>query len=213
MRMQQDRKPGGLPRYPLLRFAVLAWFIASTAPAALATTFTFWLLQDKLTAGWGEERVGSSVTVDACPPYWVRTVSGAPADYGTAYVFGRGDDWSQTAELEVIPGGGHDNFGTAVDFEPMWLAVGAPNDGTHGCGFVRVYELIYYEPDTWWVVGTVCGWDAADDDRFGLSTAVCDRSAGDEHWGWCVIGAPYADDGATEDAGAVYLYQMYKTNC
>jgi hypothetical protein len=180
-------------------------------PPALAATYTTWLLEEKLTAGWREERLGSSLTTYGSPPFWVDTVAGAPADYGSAYVFTLEDDWEYACAHDDPGGSGHDNFGTAVDFHVQWLVVGAPSDEFHGSGFASLYEHKGYDPESWRYCGTVSESTGSVGDGFGSAVAVYNCSSPDVDY--FVVGAPNEDTAIGVDAGAVYVYEIIREDC
>ncbi len=85
-------------------------------------------------------------------------------------------------------------FGQAVALRGDWLAVGEPN-ANEGAGAVHLFHRVGL---SWEHVATLTADDGAANDHFGQALALTDA--------FLAVGAPDADLGENEDAGAVYLF-------
>ncbi len=104
-------------------------------------------------------------------------------------------------EAKVLPPSGlaGDVIGRSVADEGITLAIGSPGeDNVNGDDAGAVYVFQRYACGSWFHVKGLFGSDSAGDDRFGRSVAI----SGDT----IAVGAPL-DDGAGENAGAVYLFE------
>jgi uncharacterized repeat protein (TIGR01451 family) len=88
-----------------------------------------------------------------------RIVAGAPgaagaggADQGSAYVFARNqgglNNWGYVVEISATDGDASDAFGTAVDIESDWIAVGSPNNASSQ-GAVYIFGRNQGGADVW----------------------------------------------------------------
>ena len=162
-----------------------------------------WLEEDKLLAGdgteddWFGEASISGNTI----------VVGAYGDddhgdnSGSAYVFRRGGvDWVQVAKLVASDGAPNDRFGRSVSICGDTIVVSADGDDDNGGGSGSVY--VFVEPVGGWS-GTVnedaklLPSDAAEDDYFGRSAAVCGDTV--------VVGAYWDDDNGNQ-SGSAYVF-------
>lgn len=166
--------------------------------AAGATAF-----EEKLNAGdvTADTWFGAAVALDG------DTVAvGAPfnasaeAGFGTGivYIFARnGTTWSQQARLVANDSAVGDQFGATVALDGDTLIIGAPfADSKAGADAGTVY-IFERDGTTWSEHSRITAQDAAAGSRFGATVALDgDRMA---------VGAPFADEEAGADAGAVYV--------
>jgi FG-GAP repeat len=136
-----------------------------------------------------------------------RVVVGAPfndtgaTDAGSAYVYELTGDLPTYPVLTLIhPNSAvHENFGRSVAISGTRVVVGAPGDDMHGqdAGRVFVYDVASATPSV--PVATLKSPDPAAFDYFGIAVAISGSRV--------VVGA-YLDDTGSQDAGAVYLFDL-----
>jgi hypothetical protein len=124
----------------------------------------------------------------------------AVVDGGAAYIYKLSSGtWSFLKRLD--PGAGEpdggDQMGMSVAICGDYAVVGAPYDDViqtdRGAAF-----LYYRDSDNWTLQAVVRASDAQNSDQLGWAAALTPDYA--------VVGAPYADVGATTDAGKAYLF-------
>lgn len=128
---------------------------------------------------------------------------------GAAYVFEQtGNGWTEAAKLTPTDGDAEDTFGRSVAFavDGDTALIGATEDEDHnGVGAGTAY--LFERTDSEW---TNSGWTgtnkfAPDDGNHGFGGAVAFRD------GTALIGASEADNSNGEDAGAVYVFDLERT--
>ena len=151
-------------------------------------------------------RLGASVAIDGD-----RAIAGAPSTTafggspGQAFVFERNASgtWQQVLELGAPSPRGQDEFGEGVALEGERVVVTAPNKGTGGSGPGAAYVFDRQANGTWPLTMTLqhtspqfsgdgLGWIG----EIGLQG------------GRTVIGNPLSDLSGTDQAGAVYVFDL-----
>jgi hypothetical protein len=129
---------------------------------------------------------------------------GAGCYRGAAYVFQRNQggagNWGQVKKLTASDAQDDDEFGISVAISGDTAVVGARLEDGAGTnrGAAYVFERNQGGPDDWGQAKKLTASDAEDSDYFGFSVAVSGDAA--------VVGAQ-AEDGATIDRGAAYVYE------
>jgi hypothetical protein len=104
----------------------------------------------------------------------------------------------ESAELKAVDAAAHDSFGSSAAFDGNTAIVGAPRDD-HAAGIDAGAAYVFVQQGTTWTQqAKLVALDATPHDVFGSSVAI----AGDV----AVVGAPHHDQGATLEAGAVYVF-------
>jgi len=119
-------------------------------------------------------------------------------DSGAAYIFDAGNGWSQSAKLLPDDGASNDGFGRSVGISGDVAIVGASEDDDNGSnsGSAYIFQRINGE---WSLVQKLLADDGQGGDEFGRHVAISGDTA--------IVAAP-GQDGAAEDAGAVYVFQL-----
>ena len=123
---------------------------------------------------------------------------------GAAYVFERNADgtnaWGQAHKLVAPDGENYDAFGNSVAVAGDVAIVGAPAwTIVSRLGAAYLFERNVNGTNAWGLVRKLTAPDGLNEDEFGWSVAV----AGDV----AVVGAPTADPGGVNKAGAAYLFE------
>jgi len=142
------------------------------------------------------ERFGQSAALDAGA-----AVVGANGDNGTgaAYVFRQGPGgWAEEGRVAAPDAGDGDWFGYSVGISGNVLVAGALHNDDAGESSGSAYVFRRDTAGRWRHESKLTAWDAAADDRFGVSVGV----SGDV----VVVGAFLDDDGANR-AGSAYVYR------
>ncbi|MBX3374938.1 MAG: hypothetical protein KF817_13990 [Phycisphaeraceae bacterium] len=136
-----------------------------------------------------------------------RIVAGAPFHSigmniraGAACIFTRsGSTWTQSAILAASTPATDARFGTSVALAGDLVAIGAPreNGGASESGAVHIFRL---ESGTWTHRKRLTAPSASADDHFGSAVALDGTTL--------VVGCPLRENGAVDDAGALFLYDL-----
>ncbi len=125
---------------------------------------------------------------------------------GAAYVYERNaggtNAWGQVAKLTASDKAGDDNFGNSVSVAGDVALVGAYQadpGSVSAAGAAYVFERNAGGTNAWGQVAKLTASDKAAGDYFGNAVSV----AGDV----VLVGAPYADPGGTNNAGAAYIFE------
>jgi hypothetical protein len=123
-------------------------------------------------------------------------------DTGYLHIFERQGDgsWDEVATLVAADASEGDGLGSAVDIEGDTAVAGAPGDDTTaGNGAGSVYVFTRGGTGAWSETARLSGMGAEPMDAFGSSVTVSgDRLA---------VGAPLADEGTANDAGAIHVFE------
>lgn len=156
-----------------------------------------WVRQKKLTddEGWPGHQFGHSVALSGNT-----ALIGAPG-YGIAYVFVR-DSTHWLLQDTLFDGIGFANaFGRSVALSGDTALVGAPSaNNAAGSAYVFVRNSV---TSSWHPQDTLSASNGLGGDHFGYSVAVSGDTA--------VIGTPFADTRAGNDAGSAYVFRRADT--
>ncbi len=149
----------------------------------------------KLTAtdGVAGDEFGTSVAISGN-----YAIVGAPIDdsnKGSAYIFERGTDWSDTTEIKLTAsdGTGGDYFGNSVFINGDYAIVGANgDDGSRGAAY------IFKRNGTWSQQVKLIATDGAGEDQFGSCVSISGNYA---------IAGAYGDDDKGSVSGSVYIFE------
>ena len=159
-----------------------------------------WTQTAKLTAAVGEpeDHFGQSVALDGD-----RVLIGAEAATGTggartgaAYVFVRGDTWTQTATLRPADDA-EEGFGLSVALDGTTAVVGAPQDDSDNGNTTGSAYVFGLSEGTWNHQATLYADDRDREDAFGRSVS------GDT----AVVGAELDDDPNGDGGGSAYVFE------
>lgn len=129
-----------------------------------------------------------------------QAAAGSVTRAGAAYVFVRsGGVWTQSAKLVAGDPTMNDWFGCAVALDGDRLVVGARGDDHSAVADAGAAYVFSRAAGVWTQQAKLTATLPAAGDDFGTAVAASLDVA--------VIGAPY-DDGATEDAGATYVFEL-----
>lgn len=173
-------------------------------PSSAGSAYVFvradgiWTEQAKLTAIDATSRVfGYSIALDGDS-----LVIGAIGDYhagsasGSAFVFVRsGEAWTQQAKLIAADASTNDIFGNSVSISDDTAVIGAYQSGTSFTGSAYVFAR---SGAIWTQQAQLIASDAAQGDHFGYSVDIHDNNI--------LIGAPYDDNAAGNNAGSAYMF-------
>jgi hypothetical protein len=162
---------------------------------------TYWVEEQKLTASDGAayDDYGCSVALSGdVAVIGAQYGFGALRESGVAYVYRfDGTDWVEEQKLMPADGERYDRFGDAVSLDGDVAVIGAYGAGPPGSGAAYVYR---YDGTEWVLEQRLPPSDGRVAGHFGMAVAVRD--------GLAVIGAPYEDSPAGEDAGSAYVYRF-----
>jgi FG-GAP repeat len=166
-------------------------------------TGTHWAEQTRLTAGdaAAQDFFGTSVSISGETVAIGSTRSSAPAlpDSGSAYVFVRsGTSWSQQAQVTPSDAAAQDLFGVSVSVSGDVLLVGASLADVGPKPDAGAAYLFVRSGATWVQQARLTAGDAAKDDHFGGTVAVCGDRA--------LVGVPGDDDGSVNDVGSGWAF-------
>lgn len=181
-----------------------AWLDDTSAGADAGSAYVFvrsngvWSQQAKLTANdaAAADHFGASVSISS--DTIVVGAYSANVGAGAAYVFVRnGTVWSQQAKLTANDAASSNQLGFSVAISGDTVLAGAIlGDGpvsNSGAAYVFVRS-----GTTWTQQGKLLATDGANGDKFGTSVAISGDTA--------LIGAPYDDNSAGNDAGGAYVF-------
>ncbi len=194
-------------------------YLGSATGLSIAPVWTWTTNQPGANTGWSCATAGD-VNHDAYDDIvvgaWLQD-SNPPTlvDNGAAYVFfGNASGVSATPDWSSFGAASNVQFGSSVstagdaDADGFGdIAVGAPLDGATDRGRVHVYRGSATGPITPAI--EICPPSVGDSSRFGHSVATAGDLDGDGYAD-LVVGAPWADEGAT-DAGKVYVFRGRST--
>ena len=116
---------------------------------------------------------------------------------GSAYVFKRsGTSWAQQDKLLPSDGAMDDNFGQSVSISGDYAVVGASSNNDNGSNSGSAY-LFKRTGTSWAEVTKLLAFDAAADDKFGISVSI----SGD-----CTIVGALSDDDDGSESGSAYVF-------
>lgn len=169
--------------------------VAPLAGTALADAADGWEQQAKITEP-GTSYLGDALAVEA-----TTAVASAPgAGTGSVFVYELVDGtWTRTAELTPTDGDTNDFFGEDVALDGDRLVVGAQFHDAHGAASAGAAYVFQRGADGWTQTAKLTADDADPRDKFGTSLALDGATA--------IVAAPQ-DDGAGEDAGAAYVFEL-----
>jgi hypothetical protein len=164
---------------------------------------TRWMLRDTLTASDGGpfEYFGGSVAVDGATVFvgaeWV-DVGGHP-DAGAVYVFTRsGNDWTEQLKTFALDAADFAHFGSSVDIDGDWAAVGAKWADTAGglqAGAVYVYRRI---GGVWFEWQKLTAGDGTGDDELGIAVGLDAPT---------LVAGAHRDRTPGTDMGSAYVFE------
>ena len=121
---------------------------------------------------------------------------------GSAYLFKRtGTSWAQQDKLLPSDGAMDDNFGQSVSISGDYAVVGASSNNDNGNNSGSAY-LFKRTGTSWAEVTKLLAFDAAADDRFGISVSI----SGD-----CTIVGALSDDDDGSESGSAYVFCGFTT--
>ena len=121
---------------------------------------------------------------------------------GSAYVFKRsGTSWAQQDKLLPSDGAMDDNFGQSVSISGDYAVVGASSNNDNGNNSGSAY-LFKRTGTSWAEVTKLLAFDAAADDKFGISVSI----SGD-----CTIVGALSDDDDGSESGSAYVFCGFTT--
>ena len=166
-------------------------------------TGTTWSLQAKLfaadAAAGDEFGISVSVSGDTVVVGAHRDDTGAGADAGSAYVFVRsGTTWTQQQKLAPPDAGAGDRFGGSVSLSGNTAVVGARLDDTGANTDSGSAYVFLRSGTTWSQQQKLLASDAAAGDLFGAAVSLGTDTV--------VVGSPFGNNGAGQDAGAAYVF-------
>ena len=124
--------------------------------------------------------------------------AGPDSSSGSAYIFEKGVNWTQTQKITASDAAADDLFGSSVAISGDTVIVGAY--GNSDAGFFSGAAYIFEKGANWPATETqkITASDATTFDQFGLSVGISGDTA--------IVGA-YLDDGAGADSGAAYIVE------
>lgn len=174
----------------------------------LPTPAAPWVDSVSLTAGTGENQLGSSLALagDLLLAGAPQQTVGAATTAGAAYLFQRNKDganaWGLLKQLTASDAAAGDNLGASVSLTSEMAAAGAPRD-TNGegaaAGAVYLFSRNTGGADLWGQSLKLTDGLQTAGDEFGSAVALEDS--------FLLVGAPKGDVSGAVDAGEAYLYE------
>lgn len=154
--------------------------------------------------GQSNDRFGTSVSIESRVAVVGARFGSAPGagECGAVYVFEDANGtntWQFVTKLTAPDATSGDHFGDAVEVTAGYIYVGAPSDSNERgaqAGAVYVYRL---NNGAWEYLTKIMAADGVAGDRYGYAVAASGTTLAVSAW--------YADTGAINSTGAVYMYR------